>query len=92
VDRHRYTWIEQRFLVLGMGDNGNTYRKSWRRLFVGAPLTFVIFFTGGMILDWRSKPVAYNVASSLLDAMFFTIGFAFLDWLFSQITRGKPQQ
>jgi hypothetical protein len=57
-----------------MADNGNPYRNSWRRLIVGAPLTFVLFFTVGMALDWRSKPVALNIVSSLLDAMFFTIG------------------
>lgn len=74
-----------------MVDSGNPHRKR-RRLIVGAPLTFVIFFTGSMALDWRSKPVAFNIASSLLDAMFFTIGFAVLDWLFSQITRGKSEQ
>jgi hypothetical protein len=75
-----------------MAEKGDPCRNSWRRLIVGAPLTFVIFFTGGMVLDWRSKPVALNIASSLLDAMFFTIGFAVLDRLFSFVTRGKSRQ
>jgi Na+-driven multidrug efflux pump len=75
-----------------MADNGDPCRNSWRRLIVGAPLTFALFFTAGIVLDWRSKPIALNIASSLLDATFFTIGFAVLDRLFSQITRGKSRQ
>jgi uncharacterized membrane protein YccC len=64
-----------------MADNGKPYRNSWRRLIIGAPLTFALFFTVGMALDWR-LPFASNLASSLLDAMFSTIAFAVLDRVF----------
>jgi hypothetical protein len=65
----------------GMTDNGKPYRNSCLRLIIGAPLTFALFFTVGIALDWR-MPFASNLASALLDAMFFTIAFAVLDRVF----------
>jgi hypothetical protein len=63
----------------GTKSQGNT----WRLLLIGAPFTFLIFFIAGMVIDWRTKPFAANVASSMLDATLSAMVFAVLERLFS---------
>ena len=65
-----------------MSDDTRTRGNSWR-LLIGAPLTFVVFFVGSMVLDWRTLPLGTNLGGSLLDATYYTVVFAVLERLFS---------
>src|SRR5215472_14376508 len=56
-----------------MSDDTRTRGNSWR-LLIGAPLTFVVFFVGSMVLDWRTLPLGTNLGGSLLDATYYTRG------------------